>query len=268
LDLARSCHMLAAAMIHEPARRKIWSILPWRTRRAPPSIPPDYRVYAVGDVHGRADLLADVQAAIDHDLVNRPIAMPVEIYLGDYIDRGPHSRSVIDLLVGRLTTRGAICLRGNHEAMMEAFLDDPQVLRAWAKIGGLATIASYGVGPPPPTSQFIEREIWSDFNAAFPRSHDLFLQCLASHHSIGDFFFVHAGIRPGVALDRQEIDDMLWIRDEFLQSKRDFGAMVVHGHTPVSAPELCSNRINIDTGAFATGCLTCVVIEGSDISFL
>jgi serine/threonine protein phosphatase 1 len=260
--------MLTGAMIQEPERRRTWSILPWRARRAPPAIPPDTRIYAVGDIHGRADLLAELQGRIDQDIVNRPIATPVEIYLGDYIDRGPHSRRVIDLLIRRLVTRAAICLRGNHEAMLEAFLDDPLVLRAWAEIGGLNTLASYGVGAPAATSQFVERDIWNEFHAVFPRSHDLFLQCLATHHAIGDFFFVHAGIRPGVALDRQEIDDMLWIREEFLKSKRDFGAVIVHGHTPVSTPQLNSNRINIDTGAYMTGILTCVVIEGSNISFI
>lgn len=231
------------------------------------STPADTRIYAVGDIHGRADLLIETMERIDDDLARRPVARAVEIYLGDYIDRGPDSKGVIDLLATRLVVGNAVCLRGNHEDLMERFLRDPLALPAWLKLGGLQTLASYGVAPrhdAVETSQELQRR----FREAFPRTHMLFLKCLKPWISCGDYLFVHAGIRPAVPLERQSVADLLWIRDEFLKSTHDHGKLIVHGHTPVPHPEVHCNRINIDTGAWRTGTLTCAVLESSSIQFL
>jgi serine/threonine protein phosphatase 1 len=229
------------------------------------STPANVRIYAVGDIHGRADLLADVIARIDDDLARRPIQHAIEVYLGDYIDRGPDSKTVIDLLSIRLVKNRAVCLRGNHEAMMEDFLRDPLELQSWLQLGGMHTLASYGVNLHQGESEIKKhRRFWQ----AFPRAHELFLQCLRYSFSCGDFLFVHAGIRPVVSIEQQDIRDMLWIRQEFLNSPRDHGKFVVHGHTPVPHPDIRSNRMNIDTGAWRTGTLTCAVIEGTTILIL
>jgi len=239
-----------------------------RLRRAQPAIAPATRIYAIGDIHGRADLLADTLRRIDEDRTRFPISTAIEVFLGDYVDRGRYSSAVIDLLCDRVETHSAICLRGNHEFILQMFLDDPFVLRDWATVGGLNTIASYGVGAPDGPTATIEQDIWNGFQAAFPERHREFLANLTSSFLCGDFLFVHAGIKPGVPLDRQDPADLMWIREEFLQSRKDFGVVVVHGHTPVDTPEVHANRINIDTKAYLTGNLTCLVIEGTDISFL
>lgn len=230
-------------------------------------VPPATRVYAIGDVHGRADLLRDLVERIDEDVHRRPIEQAIEVYLGDYVDRGHDSKSVIDILCRRLVDRNAICLRGNHEAILEDFLRDPDVLRGWKRLGGLNTLTSYGV-PISASAPVVPLTIHRAFCDVFPRTHELFLQCLRNTYQCGDYLFVHAGIRPGVPLEQQVQDDLIWIRDEFLHSDRDHGWMIVHGHTPVDRPEICSNRINIDTGAVFTGQLTCLVLEAGSIQFL
>lgn len=232
------------------------------------STPPDTRIYAVGDIHGRADLLAETLARIDEDIYRRPVPHVVEVFLGDYIDRGADSKSVIDQLAIRMVRNHAICLRGNHEQLMQAFLDDPHAIRHWAQLGAMQTLASYGImlnahstGVTPPSLQ-------QTFLDALPRTHELFLQCLRDYFVCGDFLFVHAGIRPGVPLERQDVEDLLWIRDEFFESSVHHGMMVVHGHTPVDHPEFHNNRINIDTGAWRSGVLTAIAIENSDVIVL
>jgi len=230
------------------------------------STPANTRIYAVGDIHGRADLLIEVIARIQDDLRRRPIAHAVEVYLGDYIDRGPDSRTVIDLLTVRLVENRAVCLRGNHEAMLEDFLQDPACLRHWQQLGGMQTLASYGICPRSRIES--EIELHRRFLGAFPRAHELFLQCLPNSFCCGDFLFVHAGIRPGIPIERQDINDLLWIRHEFLNSAQDHGKFVVHGHTPVPYPDIRHNRVNIDTGAWHTGILTCIAIEGTTILVL
>jgi serine/threonine protein phosphatase 1 len=239
--------------------------LPFAT--IPASLPAQTRIYAVGDIHGRFDLLTDIIARIDDDLQRRPIGQSVEVYLGDYIDRGPDSSSVIDLLAHRMVRNHAICLRGNHEAMMEAFLRDPEALDDWLQMGGQQTLVSYGM-----SAHVIEQaaldNVHQDFQDALPRTHELFLQCLRNNFCCGDFLFVHAGIRPNVLIELQEDQDMLWIRDEFLDAEQDHGKYIVHGHTPVAYPDIRSNRVNIDTGAWRSGVLTCVAIEGESILIL
>lgn len=234
-----------------------------RARRVPQAT----RVYAVGDIHGRADLLLDLVERIDEDVQRRPIEHVVEVYLGDYIDRGDDSKIVIDILCRRLVQRNAVCLRGNHEVLLEEFLKDSDVVHAWIKLGALHTITSYGV-PLAAGTQAVAPDLQEAFRRVFPRTHMLFLQCLRDVYRCGDYLFVHAGIRPGVPLDQQVQDDLVWIRDEFLSSTVDHGWTVVHGHTPVTHPQVLSNRINIDTGAVFSGTLTCLMLEGASISFL
>ena len=230
-------------------------------------VPAATRIYAIGDIHGRADLLVDMIERIDDDLLRRPIEHAIEVYLGDYLDRGSDSRTVIDILCHRLVQRNAICLRGNHEAMLEEFLHHPDVIHDWMRLGALSTLTSYGVSISSNTP-LMPTELHHAFHQRFPRTHALFLQCLRNHYTCGDYLFVHAGIRPGVPLEYQVQDDLTWIRNEFLQSTEDHGWMVVHGHTPVTHPQILRNRINIDTGAVFSGTLTCVVLEDASISFL
>jgi serine/threonine protein phosphatase 1 len=230
------------------------------------SAPADTRIYAVGDIHGRADLLSEITARIDDDIRRRPIAHTVEVYLGDYIDRGPHSRTVIDLLAVRLVANRAVCLRGNHEAVMEGFLQDPAILQYWEPLGGIQTLASYGIELHDGTETALDLQ--RRFLAAFPRAHELFMQCLHNQFSCGDFLFAHAGIRPDIPIEQQDVNDLIWIRNEFLESTLTHERFVVHGHTPVPHPDIRHNRINIDTGAWRTGTLTCIAIEGSTIMFL
>jgi serine/threonine protein phosphatase 1 len=228
--------------------------------------PANMRIYAIGDIHGRADLLVDAIARIDDDLARRPVRHAIEVYLGDYIDRGPDSKTVIDLLSVRLVKNRAVCLRGNHEALMEDFLRDPANRDRWLQLGGLQTLASYGVSLRPRAEAEIDTH--HRFWRAFPRAHEIFLQCLRYSFCCGDFLFVHAGIRPDIPIPRQNFHDLMWIRDEFLSSPQHHGKFIVHGHTPVPHPDIRQNRMNIDTGAWRTGTLTCVAIEGSAILVL
>lgn len=242
---------------------------PHQSRTIPAAVPADTRVYAIGDIHGRADLLAEVIGHIDDDLRRRPINYAVEVYLGDYIDRGPDSKGVLDQLAVRLVRQHAICLRGNHEAILERFLrDDAEAIHHWMQIGALHTLASYGVVPRTPSGTMTPSDLRRSLLDAFPRTHELFLQCLHNSFLFGDFLFVHAGIRPGISIEKQDPEDLFWIRDEFLNSTQDHGKLVVHGHTPVDHPDIRANRINIDTGAWRTGTLTCIAIEGSTILVL
>jgi serine/threonine protein phosphatase 1 len=231
------------------------------------STPAETRIYAIGDIHGRADLLNETMEGIDEDLWRRPVSYAVEIYLGDYVDRGPDSKEVIELLATRLVRNNAVCLRGNHEEIMERFLQDPTILPSWLQLGARQTLASYGVHSRPEGSE-TGKALHERFCRGFPRTHGLFLKCLKPWICCGDYLFVHAGIRPNAPLDRQNISDLLWIRDEFLNSSRDHGKFIVHGHTPVPHPDLRHNRINIDTGAWQSGILTCVILEGTSIQFL
>ncbi|WP_454625487.1 metallophosphoesterase [Bradyrhizobium cenepequi] len=231
-----------------------------------PSAPADTRIYAVGDIHGRADLLADTIARIDDDISRRPIRYVLEIYLGDYIDRGPDSKTVLDLLAVRLVRNHAVCLRGNHEELLQHFLYDPAMFAHWRRLGCMQTLASYGVFPGDmPVS---EVNLQHRFLGVFPRTHTLFLRCLRDSFTCGDFFFAHAGVRPKVPIEQQHPEDLLWIRQEFLNSDEDHGKCVVHGHTPVPHPDIRHNRINIDTGAWRSGTLTCIAIEGTTVLVL
>ena len=246
-----------------------WEVLQSSALGARPRLPSRVRVYAVGDIHGRADVLAKLFTLIDKDLEVRPNERSIEVFLGDYIDRGPHSPQVLDLLIARRRQRVAVFLRGNHEACAYRVLSDPSVLSDWVHIGGVNTLLSYGVEPSGcDLDQQAPRAIAAAFRQALPDSHYHFLQGLALSFSCGDYFFVHAGVRPGIPLVRQSEQDLLWIREEFLLHEEDFGKVVVHGHSPTNLPDIRPNRINIDTGAYATGRLTCLVLEDDGMRFL
>ena len=230
-----------------------------------PRLPDGLRIYAIGDVHGRADLLQSLLTVIDADLARSAPERAIQVFLGDYVDRGPDSRAVIDLLIERSKSHETVCLKGNHEVFLLEVLKDPARLEEWRRYGGLLTLVSYGINPtmnPTPEQQI---ELIEGLRRALPPEHLSFLQQLRPSFACGDFFFVHAGVKPGVALERQKEEDMLWIREEFLESERRFGKYVVHGHTPVSVPDIRSNRINIDTGAYATGNLTLLTIQGDSL---
>ena len=216
-----------------------------------PRLPDHLRIYAIGDIHGRADLLEPLLDQIETDIEFYPCAKAMLVFLGDYIDRGPRSRDVIDILLDCARIHDTIFLKGNHEAFVQGFLADPTLLHEWRQCGGFETLMSYGLKPslnPARDAQYALAEAY--------RPH---------YSAVGDYLFVHAGIRPGVPLKRQNETDLLWIRDEFLSCPEPFEKFIVHGHTPVYAPDIRSNRINIDTGAFATDRLTAIAIEGHTV---
>lgn len=232
-----------------------------RTTRAPDAT----RLYAVGDIHGRVDLLRGLHDSIRAD-ARGYAGRRVLIYLGDYVDRGDNSRQVIELLLDHpLDGFETIHLMGNHEDMMSGFLEDASIGQAWMINGGDATLASYGVGAPAePVGETRIRALQQAFNEVLPPRHRGFLRALGEHHIEGDYLFTHAGIQPGVAPDRQDRQDLLWIREPFLSSKADHGHCVVHGHTTVTEPEFHANRIAIDTGAYYSNTLTCLVLEDAE----
>ena len=241
---------------------------------APPApvsahMPAGSRIYAIGDMHGRLDLVERLRTVIVEDARRHPIERKVVVYLGDYVDRGPDSRGVIDLLA-RETLPGfeSVFLKGNHEDSMLQFLVDPGVAPAWMNYGGDATLYSYGVRPPDVRKIDELLAAQTAFIEALPPEHLEFLRALKLVHIEGDYAFVHAGFREGVPIEFQTPEDMMWIRNEFLSSAADFGKIAVHGHTITDHPEIRPNRIGIDTGAFATGTLTCLVLEGAERRFL
>jgi len=245
-----------------------WSTWASAPQSSSPRIPDDVRIYAIGDVHGRADLLQRTLSTIDRTLTAFPVKNVVQVLLGDYIDRGPNSREVIETLVMRARKHLMICLKGNHESYAAQFLSDPSILGEWQHLGGANTLLSYGLTPPKVKDANVQRRIAKEFRKALPESHHRFIHGLALSYSCGDFFFAHAGVRPGVPLSRQCEQDLLWIRDDFLLHEEQFGKVVVHGHTPSKTPDVRANRINIDTGAYATGRLTCLVLQGDRIAVI
>ncbi len=239
---------------------------------SPPAAAPEgRRIYAVGDIHGRADLLEKLLQIIRKDALVEPVNhRPILIFLGDYIDRGFQSKGVIDLLLGDLVSPfETYFLKGNHEAAMLQFLNEPAMGPRWAEFGGAETLVSYGVRPPRTRTSREEWAIASDaLNRVLPPEHLDFLMSLRLSVQIGGYMFVHAGVRPGVDLARQSEQDMLWIREEFLNDSRPLGAVVVHGHTPATRPHRDSRRIGIDTGAYLSGRLTAARFEHEAVDFL
>lgn len=222
-------------------------------------------VYAIGDVHGRLDLLQPLMRDIAEDaLRSAPAIRPILVFLGDYVDRGPDSARVIDLVL-ELQASGAFevrTLKGNHEEALLGFLDDPSFGPVWFEHGGGATLAAYGVTPPPARS---DEEAWEEVREAFaavlPERHRTFYERLELMVTVGDYVFVHAGARPGVPLDRQTEKDLLWIRGDFLQARPSFDKVIVHGHTPTAEPQILPHRLGLDTGAYATGVLTAARLD-------
>jgi len=238
----------------------------------PPVVPAGTRLYAIGDVHGRLDLLREMEALIEEDLAaaRRPLHT-VLVLLGDYVDRGFDSRRVLDHLIGVSPLRRLprVLLLGNHDLWLREFLAGAPVGESWLQFGGDATLASYGVGLD---RTLPEAERLAAARAAllerFPEAHRHLLERLEPAFSFGDYFLCHAGVRPGVPLEAQSEADLLWIREPFLSYTGEFGKIVVHGHTPSEEPVVRRNRIGIDTGACWTGRLTCLVLEGDEQRFL
>lgn len=239
--------------------------------KPPYRVPDGTRVYAVGDIHGRADLLAAIRKKIVKDAKKAAkksaIERKVVVYLGDYVDRGPDSFGVIEMLLDEpLDGFEEVYLKGNHEDYMAKFLIGDGDGLGWLFNGAENTIASYGVEPgnwmdfDPEKLRSLRTELFD----AIPERHRDFLDRLALHHAEGGYLFVHAGIRPEVPLAAQDEEDLMWIRDDFLESTADHKARVVHGHTISWTPEILPNRIGIDTGAFVSGVLTALVVEGAE----
>jgi len=235
----------------------------------PGQLPDGTRIYAIGDVHGRNDLLEALLERVREHVAANPIARPMIVFVGDYVDRGPSSRQVLDTLLLCSSYYDTICLRGNHEAYVLDFLDNPASVCDWLRLGALETLRSYGLNPGKYLESRTQELLAMSLSFALHQNGHLeFLRDLPSSFSCGDFFFVHAGVRPGVPLDQQNHRDLLEIRKDFILCKSSFGKIVVHGHTPVSKVEIHSNRINIDTGAYATGRLTCVAIERDQLQII
>ena len=222
------------------------------------------RLYAIGDIHGRLELLRQLYEQILEDAGSRDQSSQI-IFLGDYIDRGPSSADVISFLIDELDLRHEhVFLRGNHEDLMLGFLKDPSIGKTWFDVGGLETLESYGIRADMRNMAKISYALAE----GIPQSHRHFLERLKFIHTSGDIIFAHAGIRPRVPVERQENADLMWIRREFLEASNFGGKCVVHGHSQVFKPVNLPHRISVDTGAYHSGKLTCVVLEGEERRFL
>lgn len=243
----------------------------WRNdlpKRSEWPVPPGKRLYAIGDIHGELTLAQALVEMIAEDNALRRPAETHLIFLGDYIDRGPGSKAVLEWL-STSPPDFATChfIRGNHEdAFLSVLKGDESELAGWRRYGGRETLLSYGISDK--AVAMGGPMLRNDLRANVPDHHVQFLEGLIDSVVIGDFIFVHAGIRPGVPLEQQDPRDLTWIRDEFLTSNADHGKIIVHGHTISSDVEIRHNRIGIDTGAYATGRLTALCLEGQQRWFL
>ncbi|MBR9834570.1 MAG: serine/threonine protein phosphatase [Alphaproteobacteria bacterium] len=237
------------------------------------NVPDGQCVYAIGDIHGRCDLLEALLDKIDEDASSLPDGTEkIIVFLGDYIDRGMQSRQVIELMQSeRLGDYRPVFLMGNHEEALLRFRDEAGFGAQWGRYGGRETLFSYGVQPPnaqaalDPDAWY---EAWQKFRDVLPDQHLEFFQSMKHYITIGDYLFVHAGLRPNIELEDQTADDMLWIRDGFLKDEQAFPYLVVHGHTPSHAPYLDHRRMGLDTGAFTSSVLTAARFFGSDIQVI
>jgi len=223
-----------------------------------------WRAYAIGDIHGRLDLLDELIDKIHHELKRRPARKTLLVFVGDLIDRGPQSAQVIERL-RTYSHRGVktVFLLGNHEEVLLRILaGDSSLIDSWLKFGGLQCLESYGVDARRVKSRPVE-EILTEIQCAVPKQHKEFLEGFVDSCRFGDYLFVHAGIRPGVEIDQQRQSDLRWIREPFLFDETDHGFVVVHGHTIRPEVEIRPNRIGIDTGAYRSGVLTALAIDGS-----
>ncbi len=232
------------------------------------SVPDGHRIYAIGDIHGRADLLDSIAREIEADLSSAPVATASAVFLGDYVDRGPHSSQVLERLAHRDFPVPFVALRGNHEQMLLNFLADPAFLSTWRQFGGLEALHSFGVDLRDAREGRDYERAHAELVEAMSPEVRAFLEQTPTSFQAGDYFFCHAGVRPNVPLASQVDKDLMWIRDDFLRSPAYHGKIVIHGHTPVDEPDLRPNRINIDTGAYVSGRLTSLVLEGQSRRFL
>jgi serine/threonine protein phosphatase 1 len=231
--------------------------------------PAGKRLYAVGDIHGRLDLLDDLLGQIEDDIFARPVGSAVVVFLGDLIDRGPDSQGVIERLRNLAPFPAqTFVLLGNHEEMLLRTLQaEPGVAYDWLNFGGDICVESYGVAPAALTA-LDEARIAEVLHAAIPPGHVAFLKECRDSIDFGDYLLVHAGIRPGVPIEEQQPRDLRWIRQPFLSDAHDHGCMIIHGHTITDGVDQRPNRIGIDTGAYRTGILTAAVVEEADLRFL
>jgi serine/threonine protein phosphatase 1 len=242
--------------------------MPRKTASSPPhtrATPEGERIYAIGDIHGRVDLLRALLAQIGLHRQAHPGWKDELLFLGDYVDRGLNSKEVLDLLSDGLPNDSAhTFLRGNHDDAMLRFLRGQlDIASGWLHFGGRATLASYGLQAFGQSPNDDWERVHAALRAAVPERHIAFLRSTLASCTRGDYYFVHAGVRPGIPLSRQDNNDKLWIRNDFLTSSYDFGKTIVHGHTVEPKPVVRPNRIGIDTGAFATGHLTCLILYGT-----
>lgn len=228
-----------------------------------PKIPVGRRIYAIGDVHGCVDLFNRIVELIEDDDAGRSSAETTIILLGDLIDRGPHSAQVLDKAMSLATRRKLRIIAGNHEQMLLASFGDIAVLRQFLQHGGRETLLSYALDPADYARWTLE-EVQQRLPHLIPERHRAFVASFEDHIAIGDYLFVHAGVRPGIPLAQQSTVDLRWIRSGFLDHDGDFGAMIVHGHTVTPKPELRHNRIGLDTGAYRSGRLTAIGLEGAE----
>lgn len=265
------------AEVDMPVRQAVAPAAPTRVSAAPEG----KCIYAIGDVHGRRDLLDRLIEQIEADARTLPDGTVCQIvFLGDYIDRGFQSRDVIELLISdRLDAFETVYLMGNHEEALLRFLEDASFGKQWVRYGGGETLYSYGFQPPNTRASLSSHDamaqaeaawerVWSEFGKRLPTEHLEFFQNLATHHVEGDYVFVHAGMRPDIPLEQQSPRDMLWIRDEFLDDPKHFEHVVVHGHTPADDVYRDDRRIGLDTGAFISGRLSAVKLFGEEVDFL
>jgi len=227
-----------------------------------PSVPEGQRVYAVGDIHGRCDLLCRMIARIEADEVSRPGADTTVILLGDLVDRGPDSAGVIATAREWAKRRRVRILAGNHEEMFLGSFEREDTLRHFLRHGGRETLLSYPIDPELYTRSTLE-ELQGIMREVVPAEDIAFMQAMEDRIQIGDYLFVHAGVRPGIPLEQQKISDLRWIRGEFIESTESRDFAVVHGHTIMESPHVSLLRIGLDTGAFSSGLLSAVGLEGT-----
>jgi serine/threonine protein phosphatase 1 len=234
------------------------------------SLPDGWRVYAIGDIHGRVDLVKVLHRAIIQDARKAWEKNKLVVYLGDYLDRGPYVKETIEALnSGPLSGFEVRYLMGNHERLFLDFLENAALLEMWLGLGGRSTLMSYGVQAPgsgfsPQRAETVRVELLE----AVPQDHLEFLKNLKPYFKMGDYLFVHAGIRPKVPLKRQTCEDLFWSRNDVTTPEKDCGFRIIHGHTICERVQTRRNRIGIDTGAYATGILTCAVLEDGRVDFL
>ena len=232
-----------------------------RPQRSGPSVPEGTRYYVVGDIHGCFDLFDSLVAAIEEDDARAGSAETTAVLLGDLVDRGPDSAGVVRRAREWSMQRAVRILAGNHEEMFLQSFEDIDVLRHFLKYGGRETLLSYGVSRKEYNRWEIE-ELFERLPGIVPADERAFIESFEEKIIVGDYVFVHAGIDPRRPLDDQRRKDMLWIRERFLRHEGPLSHVVVHGHTIFDAVEHCGNRIGIDTGAYASGRLTALVLEG------